>query len=121
MEESPIDDEAERRESIAELGTRLIADAHFYIRAEVGRFRALIFRRIVKARLAILFLVSSALLAQSAVLVLLVGALMLLRRYVGIIWSTAIVTLAALIIAAICGWLAMAYIRRALTEEDDFE
>jgi hypothetical protein len=112
-------DSDDSQPSIADLCTQLVADTRLYVRAEIARFRALAFRRIVKGRMAIFFMVSSALLAQSAVLVMLVGLLMFLRNHVGIVWATAITTVLALVAAAIFGRLAFWQVRRAIGEEDD--
>ncbi|TPG22707.1 hypothetical protein EAH87_02610 [Sphingomonas koreensis] len=119
MNQPPIDDEAPERESIAALCARLAEDAKFLARAEVGRIRAVIFRRIIKGRMAIFYMVGAALLGQSAVLILLIGLLLFLRNHVGIVYATAIVTLTALAVSALLGWLAFSRVRHALSKEDD--
>ncbi|TPG43319.1 hypothetical protein EAH79_05945 [Sphingomonas koreensis] len=119
MNQPPIDDEAPERESIAALCARLAEDAKFLARAEIARVRAIIFRRIVRGRMAIFYMVGAALLGQSAVLIMLIGLLLFLRNHVGIVAATAIVMAAALLVAALLGWLAFRQIRRALSREDD--
>lgn len=112
-------DAAETRESIADLCGDLVEDAKFLARAEVARVRAIIFRRIVKGRMALFFMVTSALLAQSAVLVLLVGLMLYLRIHVGIIGAALIVMALALIFSGLFAWLAFQRIKHALSKEDD--
>lgn len=120
MDQAPIDeDAAEARESIADLCGQLVEDAKELARAEVARVRAILFRRMVKGRAAIVFAVASAALAQAAVLVLLVGLLLFLRRHVGTLGATAIVTVAALLVSALFGWLAFRQVKAALSKEDD--
>ena len=119
MTEPPIDDEAQPRESIADLCGELVDDAKELARAEVARVRAIVFRRVVKGRMAILFGLASALLAQSAMLLLLVGMLLYLRRHVGILPATAIVMAAAIAASALFAWLAYRRVKAALNKEDD--
>lgn len=106
-------------EGILELCSDIVANAKILVRAEIGRLRALAFRRLVKSRLAVLFMVSSALLVQSAVMVMLVGLLLFLHSYVGIVWATVISMVIALVAAAILGRLAFWQIKRAVGEADD--
>lgn len=106
-------------EGILELCGDIVANAKILVRAEIGRLRALAFRRLVKSRLAVLFMVSSALLVQSAVMVMLVGLLLFLHNYVGILWATVISMVIALVAAAILGRLAFWQIKRAVGEADD--
>lgn len=119
MTEPPIDDDTAPRESIADLCEQLVDDAKQVARAEAARVRAIVFRRMVKGRVAVLLAVASALLAQSASLVLLVGIMIFLRRYVGILGATAIVTATAIGISALFAWLAFRHVRTALSKEDD--
>ena len=119
MTELPIDEDDQPRESIADLCGELVDDAKELARAEIARVRAIVFRRIVKGRLAILFGVASALLAQSAMLLLLVGMLLYLRRHVGILPATAIVMAAAVAASALFAWLAYRRVKAALSKEDD--
>ena len=88
-----------KEESLAELLSRLIVNIKALINAEFGRQRAVLLRRMVKARYALIFAVAAALLAQAAFVVFLVGILLVLGTMIGIAWATGIVTLAALIIA----------------------
>jgi len=119
MTEPPIEDDTAPRESIADLCRRLVEDGKELARAEVARTRAVIFRRIVKGRMAILFAVTSALLAQSASLLLLVGLLLYLRRFVGILPATGIVMLLAIAASGLFAWLAFQRVKKALSTEDD--
>ena len=119
MDEAPIEDDTETRESIADLCGELIEDAKWLARAEVARIRAIIFRRLVKGRMAIFFIAASALLAQSAVLVLLVGLMLYLRIHLGIIGATVISMAVALIFSGLFAWLAFQRVKHALRKEDD--
>lgn len=112
-------DAGPRQESLGALFGQLSDDAKSYARAEIGRVRALIFRRVVKARLAILLMVSAALLTQSAVLVLLTGLLLYLAPHVGVIWATVICMVMALIVAGIMARLAFWQVRRAVGDKED--
>lgn len=117
----PIDDDqaAAARESIADLCGELVDDAKLLARAELARVRAIIFRRIVKGRMAILFAIASALLAQSASLLLLVGMLLYLARHVGIIAATVIVMAIAVAASGLFAWLAFQRVKKALSKDDD--
>jgi hypothetical protein len=105
-------------ETIFDLCGDVVTNAKILVRAEIGRLRALAFRRLVKSRLAVLFMVSSALLTQSAVMVMLVGLMMFLHHYVGILLATLISMVIALVAAGILGWLAFRQIKRAVGEAD---
>lgn len=120
MSDAPIDEEAlGPRETIGGLCDQLVEDAKFLARAEIARVRAIVFRRVVKGRLAIFFAATSALLAQSAVLVLLVGLMLYLRIHLGIIGATLISMAVALIFSGLFAWLAFQRVKRALRKEDD--
>ena len=118
MNEPPTEDDTPR-ESIADLCGQLIDDGKELARAEVARARAIVFRRVVKGRMAILFAVASALLAQSASLLLLVGLLLYLRRFVGILPATGIVMVLAMAVSALFAWLAFQHVKKMLSTEDD--
>jgi hypothetical protein len=120
VSDAPIDEEdTGPRESIADLCDQLAQDARFLARAEIARVRAIVFRRIVKGRLAIFFAATSALLAQSAVLVLLVGLMLYLRIHLGIIGATLVSMAVALIFSGLFAWLALQRVKHALRKEDD--
>ncbi|HEU4960932.1 MAG TPA: hypothetical protein VFT56_11040 [Sphingomonas sp.] len=119
MDQAPNDNTPESDASIAELCGQLVDDAKEFGRAEISRVRAIIFRRIVKGRLAILFGFACAALALAAMLVLLVGVLLFLSRHIGVLAATAIVTVGAALAAALCGWLAFRRVKLALSKEDD--
>jgi len=113
------DDATGHDDSIVDLCGQLVDDAKLLALAEIGRIRAIIFRRLVKGRMAIFFMVASALLAQSAVLILLLGMLMYLRIHVGILGATAIVMVVAMLLSLLFGWFAFHRVKRALSREDD--
>lgn len=119
MTEPTTDGDDAPRESIADLCGELIDDAKQLGRAELTRMQALVFRGIVKVRMAVVFAVASALLAQSASLLLLVGLLIYLRRYVGILGATGIVMALAIAGSALFGWLAFRRVKAVLGKEDD--
>ena len=120
MTDSPSDDEAAApRESIADLCREVVDDGKALARAEIARVQAILFRRIAKGRMAILFVVASALLAQSASLLLLVGMLIYLRRFVGILGATGIVMAVAIAGSGLFAWLAFRRVKLALSKEDD--
>lgn len=119
---SPAREEAgPRQESLAALFGQLSDNGKAYVSAEIARVRALLFRRVVKARLAILLMVSAALLTQSAVLVLLTGLLLFLAPHVGVIWATVICMVMALVVAGIMARLAFWQVRRAVGDKDDLQ
>lgn len=119
MTDTPNDAADSSRETIVDLCEDLVEDAKFLARAEIFRVRAILFRRMVKGRIAVFYMVTSALLAQAAGLVLLLGLLMYLRIHVGILGATAIVTVGAIIMSGLFAWLAFRKIKRALSKEDD--
>ena len=65
MTEPTTDKDDAPRESIADLCGELIEDAKQLGRAELVRMQAIVFRGIVTVRMAVVFAVASALLAQS--------------------------------------------------------
>ncbi len=88
-------------ESIGSLFMRLIEDAERFVRAEMRLYRAQLFARLGEARLAILLGATAFLLAQSALIAMLVGLVMILRRPFGPVWATIIVVVGALLVAGV--------------------
>ncbi|MCM8730004.1 phage holin family protein [Hephaestia sp. GCM10023244] len=106
-------------ESLRTLFRRLIVDARNFLRAEVERRRAQVLRRAVESRYAVIIAASSLLLAQAAVIALMVGLLFVLAARVGFGWATVIVTLGGLIVAGIMARVALTLLRRAISRDDD--
>jgi hypothetical protein len=105
-------------ESLRGLFQRLIANAKELGEAEIARLRAMVLRRAVESRYAVIIAVSSLLLAQAAVIVMLNGILIILTRAIGPGWATVIVTVGALAIAGIMARIALELLRRAIGKDD---
>lgn len=106
-------------DSIAALFTRAIDDVERFVRAEIRLYRAQFFARVGEARNGILMIMTSFLLAQSALIALLVGLVVILRPSLGAIGATAAVVGGSLAIAGLLGWLAIGKIRRATEIADE--
>ncbi len=99
-------------ESIVALFSRLVDDAETFVRAEIRLYRANLFARLTEARTAIIMILTAFLLAQSAIIALLVGLVVILRPSLGAIGATATVVTVAITIAGLLAWLAIDKIRR---------
>lgn len=105
--------------SIGHLFSRLIDDAERFVRAEVNLYRAQAFARIGEAKVALLLGVTAFLLAQSALIAMLVGLVLIVRMQVhSAAWATAIVVGGALIVAGIMVAVAVAKIKKLTRIED---
>src|SRR5882757_6898301 len=113
MAEQPPDDD-----SIGTLFSRLIDDAERFVRAEIRLYRAQLFHRIGEARTAILLGAAAFLLAQSAIIGMVVGLVLILRQPLGPVGATVVVGGGALIVAAVLARIAIAKIR-TITEIKD--
>lgn len=105
-------------DSIATLLGRVIEDAEHFVRAELRLYRAELFNRLNDTRTAIVLLLVGFLLAQSAVIALLVGLIVILRRPLGAVGATATVVGAALVIAAVLARIAIGKIGKATEIKD---
>ncbi|MBA3880568.1 MAG: hypothetical protein C0500_12730 [Sphingobium sp.] len=89
-----------------------------FVRAELRLYRARAFDRLADARTVIVSLLLAFLLAQSAIIALLVGLIVILRRPLGAVGATAAVVGGALVIAVVLVQLALARLRKATDIED---
>lgn len=105
-------------DSIVALFTRLIDDAERFVRAELRLYRASLFSRLADARVAIIMLLTSFLIAQSAIIALLVGLVVILRPSLGAVGATATVVGGGVVTAALLAWLAIEKIRKLTNIRD---
>lgn len=105
-------------DSFVTLFTRLVDDAEGFVRAEVQLYRAELFARLKKGRAAIIMLVIALVLAQSALVALLVGLVATLRRPLGPAGATAVVVVTALAIAGLLVRYALGRLRKATEVKD---
>jgi hypothetical protein len=105
-------------DSIIALFTRLVDDAERFVRAELRLYRANLFSRLRETRSAIIMLLTGFLLAQSAIIALLVGLVIILRPMLGAIGATALVVGASITIAAMLAWFGIDKIGRATDIKD---
>lgn len=105
-------------DSIAALFARLIDHVERFVRAELKLYRARALDRLADARTAIISLLLAFLLAQSAIIALLVGLIVILRRPLGAVGATAAVVGGALVIAVVLVQLATTRLRKATAIED---
>lgn len=99
-------------DSIVGLFTRLVDDAETFVRAEIRLYRANVFSRLSDARTAIIMLLTSFLIAQSAIIALLVGLVVILRPAFGAVGATATVVIGGVSVAGLLAWLAINKIRQ---------
>lgn len=117
-QEAPVDNSpaapppVETDESIVALFSRLVDDAETFVRAEIRLYRANLFSRLTEARTAIVMILTAFLLAQSAIIALLVGLVVILRPILGAVGATATVVVSAITIAGLLAWLAIDKISR---------
>jgi len=104
--------------SIARLFSRLIDDAERFVRAEIRLYRAEFLSRVGEARVAIVLGVVALLLAQSAIIAMVLGLLLILRHPVGEVWATIIVVIVSLAIAALLIQIAVTKVRRIIEIKD---
>jgi len=106
-------------DSIGHLFSRLIDDAERFVRAEVNLYRAQIVARLNEVKVAILLGVTAFLLAQSALIAMLVGLVLVVRMQVhSAAWATAIVVGGALIVAGMMVAVAVAKIKKITRIKD---
>ncbi|WP_374125533.1 phage holin family protein [Sphingomonas sp. 28-62-11] len=113
--DSPADREDD---SFVALFGRLVDDAERFVRAELRLYRANLFSRLAETRTAIIMILTSFLLAQSAIIALLVGLVVILRPSLGAIGATAAVVGGSITVALLLAWLAMNKFR-AVTDIKD--
>ena len=104
--------ERHRDESLGTLVVRLVDDAKAYARAEVGVWKAVASARSSDAVMAIAFGAGAVAFALAALTALLVGLILLLRLWIGIGGATAVVVVAALLLAGVLGMMAQSRFRK---------
>jgi len=115
MAELPPDHDSN---SIAHLFSRLIDDAERFVRAEIRLYRAQFLSRVGEARIAILLGVIALLLAQSAIIAMVLGLLLILRHPLGEVGATILVVIVSLGIAALLVRIAVTKVQK-ITEIKD--
>ncbi|MEG3144665.1 phage holin family protein [Sphingomonas sp. RT2P30] len=115
---APHDERRRDPNSIGYLFSRLIDDAERFVRAEINLYRAEAFARINEAKLALLLGVTAFLLAQAALIALLVGLLLIARRLMGPTLATLTVVGGALIVAGLMVAVAVAKIKQITRIKD---
>lgn len=109
--DAPHDEPQRDPNSIGFLFSRLIDDAERFVRAEINLYRAEAVARVNEAKLAVLLGVAAFLLAQAALIALLVGLLLIARRLMGPALATLTVVGGALIVAGVMVAIAVAKIK----------
>ena len=119
MDDTPPPEKGPDLNGIGHLFSRLIDDAERFVRAEVNLYRAQIFARLSEAKVAILLGATAFLLAQSALIAMLVGLVLVVRMQVhSAAWATVIVVGGALLVAGVMVAVAVAKIRKITRIED---
>src|SRR5690242_17207208 len=98
--------------SIAHLFSRMIGDAERFVRAEIRLYRAQFLSRVGEARIAILLGVIALLLAQSAIIAMVLGLLLILRHPLGEAGATILVVIVSLGIAALLVRIAVTKVQK---------
>lgn len=105
--------------SIGHLFSRLIDDAERFVRAEINLYRAQAFTRIGEAKVALLLGATAFLLAQSALIAMLVGLVLIVRAQVhSAAWATVIVVGGALVVAGVMVAVAVAKVKKLTRIKD---
>lgn len=104
--------------SLAELFARLIDDAEHFVRAEIRLYRAHFLARLTDAKLILILVGGALLLAQAALIALLIGLIMTLAHPLGPLGATAIVVLLALAMAGVMARVAIVKIKAMTVRED---
>ncbi|MBW4329329.1 phage holin family protein [Stakelama sp. CBK3Z-3] len=105
-----------RREAagLISLARQLIRDARTWVSAEIDFYRALAAERMADAKLAAGFAVGAIILANAALIALLIGAILVLWPYVGAFWATIIIVALTLMVAAWLALSALSHAKRAM-------
>jgi len=96
---------AEAQLSLGDLMSRLVEDMRTWFDAEFALYRIEATRRSVSFAMAAGMIVGALVLAQAAIIALLVGLIMLLSPIVGMGFAVLIVVGASLVIVALLAWL----------------
>lgn len=119
MDDTPQPEKGQDLGSIGHLFSRLIDDAERFVRAEINLYRAQALARIGEAKLALLLGATAFLLAQSALIAMLVGLVLVVRTQVhSAAWATVIVVGTALIVAAVMVAIAVAKVKKLTRIQD---
>lgn len=94
-------------DSIGRMFVRLIEDTKRFLRAEANVVRVKLVGRLVDARTPALLGIAAFLLAQSAVVALLVGLILALSAVIGALWAAVAVVLGTLAVAGLLVWIAL--------------
>jgi len=116
---SPVEGSAARRIDVAtlpDLVGRLVDDARGVVSAEVELYKAKAGERVSAYRSAAVFFVAAGVLALAALVALLVGLILTLSTLIGPGYSTAIVVVAVLVIAAALAVVGKSKLRPALPD-----
>lgn len=103
-----------RQESISELLSRLVSDVKAVAATEVALYRAKSASWLGQAKMIAIFGVAALILANAAIIALLVGLILTIQTLVGPGWATVIVVLGTLVIAGLLGWLASGRVGKLL-------
>lgn len=104
----------EARPAIGELFTRLVDAGRGLLKAEVALYRVEAGRRSLSAGWAAGLLIGALTLVQGALIALLVGLIMVLAPIIGTGWAVTLVTVAAIALACLLGWLGVRQISHAI-------
>ncbi len=104
MDSAP-EDGVRTRPSIGDLFGRLSEDAQALVRAEIALYRMEASRRALSASLALGLVLGALVLAQGALIALLVGLVVLIGRHIGLGWSILLVVGTTLLLAGGMAWL----------------
>ena len=103
----------ENSDTIAGLVTRLIDDVEYFVRSEISLYRAQMLERARQAQGAVVMLVLAFVLGQATIFTLLVALVLILRRWMGIYWSSGLVVGIALLLTVLLAKAAVGKLRSA--------
>lgn len=97
-------------EGIGTLISRLVEDAKAFAFAEISVYRARLLKMVADYRAAAVLGVVALVLAQAAVIALLVGIILSIAQALGAIWATVITVGGTLLIAGLLVWIAVSIV-----------
>lgn len=103
------DDEA----GVGALISRLVEDAKAFVRAEIAVYRAQALKIVDDYRTAAILCVVALMMANAAIVALLVGIIMSIARALGPIWATAITVGGTFVLCGVLLWVASSIVRSA--------
>lgn len=106
-------DHTNDEEGVGTLISRLVDDAKAFVRAEIAVYRAQALKLVADYQTAAILCVVALILANAAIVALLVGIIMSIAQALGPIWATVITIGGTFALCGVLVWVALSMIRAA--------